>query len=124
MNVLKLAAVGMAVCLVVPAARAEDSNLAKMLVGKWEITKAAEGTPPAGTVVEFTKDGTVRVVGKKDDKEFAMEGKYKVETHAFMCTFKDGDKEKTIVHKDVKITDKTMTFKTEDGAVVELKKKS
>lgn len=124
MNALKLAAVGIAVCLVVADARSEDGDLAKKLVGKWEITKAAEGTPPAGTIVEFTKDGTVKVVGKKDDKEFTMEGKYKVETHGFMCTFKDGDKETTIAHKDVKITDNTMSFKTDGGAVVELKKKS
>jgi uncharacterized protein (TIGR03066 family) len=124
MSAIKLSAVGIAMCLAVAGARAEDDSLAKMLVGKWEITKSAEGSPPAGTVVEFTKDGTVKVIGKKDDKVFTMEGKYKVETHAFMCTFKDGDKEKTIVHKDVKISDKAMSFKTDDGAVVELKKKS
>jgi uncharacterized protein (TIGR03066 family) len=124
MNALKLSAVAVAMCLVVSGARAEDTELGKMLVGKWEITKAPEGAPPVGTVVEFTKDGTVKVVGKKDDKEFKMEGKYKVETHQFMCTFKDGDKEKTILHKDVKITNKMMSFKTDDGGVVELKRKS
>lgn len=123
MNAPKLIAVGLAVCLA-PAARSEEPDLAKSLVGKWEITKAAEGTPPAGTVVVFTKDGTVKVAGKKDDKEFAMEGKYKVEAGGFMCTFKDGDKEKKIAHKDVKIDGKTMSFKTDGGAVVELKKKS
>ena len=124
MNALKLFAAGVAMCLVVSGARAEDTDLAKMLVGKWEITKTADGGPPVGTLVEFTKDGTVKVKGKMDDKEFAMEGKYKVETHKFTCTFKDGDKEKVIVHDAVKITDKAMSFKNDDGKVIELKKKS
>jgi uncharacterized protein (TIGR03066 family) len=124
MNVLKLFVAGIAVCLVVAGARAEDADLAKMLVGKWEITKAAEGTPPAGTIVEFTKDGVVKVNGKKDDKEFTMEGTYKVEPHKFVCTFKDGDKEKKMVHTVIKITDTDISFKNDDGTVVECKKKS
>ena len=124
MKVQTLFAAGFAMCLMVAGARAEDADLAKMLVGKWEITKAPEGAPPAGTIVEFTKDGVVKVVGKKDDKEFTMEGTYKVEPHKFVCTFKDGDKEKIIVHDAVKIDDKEMSFKGNDGKVVELKKKS
>lgn len=124
MNAVRMFAVGFAVCLVAAGARAEDADLGKMLVGKWEITKTAEGAPPVGTVVEFTKDGVVKVKGKMGDSEFAMEGKYKVETHKFTCTFKDGDKEKVIVHDAVKITDKTMSFKGDDGKVIELKRKS
>lgn len=123
MSVLKLFAAGIAMGVVVAGARAEDANLAKMLVGKWEITKSAEGAPPAGTMVEFTKDGTVKIIGKKGDEEFKMEGKYKVEAHKFTCTFKDGDNEKVIVHDDVKIDAKTMSFKGNDGKVIELKKK-
>lgn len=124
MKVLKLFAVAFAACLVSSGARAEEADLGKMLVGKWEITKAAEGSPAVGTIVEFTKDGVVTVKGTKDDKEFKMEGTYKVEAHKFTCTFKDGDKEKVIVHDAVKIDDKEMSFKDNDGKVVELKKKS
>jgi len=123
MSVLKLFAAGITMCIVVAGARAEDAGLAKMLVGKWEITKSAEGAPPAGTVVEFTKDGTVKVMGKMGETEFKMEGKYKVETHKFTCTFKDGDKEKIIVHEDVKIDEKAMSFKGPDGKAIELKRK-
>jgi uncharacterized protein (TIGR03066 family) len=122
MNVLKLCAVGVVMCLVVAGVRADDSDLAKQLVGKWELTKAAEGTPPVGTIVEFTKDGTVKVSGKNEDKPFSMEGKYKLETNGFVCTFNENGKEKVIVHKDVKIDGKMMTFMTEDGKVVELKR--
>lgn len=103
--------------------RAEDAELGKMLVGKWEITKSAEGAPPIGTIVEFTKDGVVTVKGKKDDKKFNMEGTYNVEMRKFTCTFKDGDKEKIVVHDAVKIDEKEMSFKDDDGKVVELKKK-
>src|SRR5436305_763934 len=124
MNAVKLFAVAFAVCLVASGVRAEDSDLAKMLVGKWEITKSAEGAPPAGTIVEFTKDGVVKVKGKKDDKEFTMEGKYKCEAHKFIITFKEGDQEKTHTITVVKITDKAMSTKDEDGKVVECKKKS
>ena len=108
-------------CLI-GTALARDTDLAKMLVGKWEITKTAEGRRLDAR--EFTKDGTVKVKGKMGEKDFVMEGKYKVETHKFTCTFKDGDKEKVMVHDDVKITDKEMSFKSDDGKVIELKKKS
>lgn len=124
MKVLKLFAVAFAVSLVASGARAEEADLGKMLVGKWEITKSAEGAPPVGTIVEFTKDGVVTVKGTKDDKAFNMEGTYKVERSKFTCTFKDGDKEKTVVHDAVKIDEKEMSFKDNDGKVVELKKKS
>ena len=125
MNALKLFAAGIVMCLVAAGARAEDSDLAKMLVGKWEITKSAEGAPPAGTIVEMTKDGVVKVMHKdKDGKEVTMEGTYKVEPHKFTCTFKDGDKEKKMVHTVVKITAKDCTIKNDDGTVIECKKKS
>lgn len=124
MNALKLLAAGIVMCLVAAGARAEDTDLAKMLVGKWEITKSAEGAPPVGTIVEMTKDGVVKVMGKKGVKDFTMEGTYKVEPHKFTCTFKDGDKEKKMVHTVMKITATDISFKNDDGTVVECKKKS
>jgi uncharacterized protein (TIGR03066 family) len=94
-----------------------------MLVGKWEITKAAEGTPPAGTIVEFGKDGKLTVTIKMEDKSVTMEGTYKCDAKKFTCTFKDGDKEKSMVHDVSKITDKELTF-TFEGKDVSAKKKS
>ena len=49
---------------VVGARAGEESDLAKKLVGKWEITKADEGTIPPGTMVEFTKDGKFKAYGE------------------------------------------------------------
>src|SRR5262245_4447007 len=123
MNALKLLAVGITVCLVASSARAEDADLAKMLVGKWEITNAAEGTPPVGTIVEFGKDGKLTVTIKMEDKVVTMEGMYKCDAKKFTCIFKEGDKEKSLVHDVSKITDKELTF-TFEGKDVAAKKKS
>jgi uncharacterized protein (TIGR03066 family) len=112
------------VCLFGANVRAAETDLAKMLVGKWEITKADEGTLPAKTIVEFARDGTITVTMKMDGKEQTMSGKYKVEPHKFIVTFKEGDQEKSHTITVVKITDKEMSTKDDDGKMVECKKKS
>jgi uncharacterized protein (TIGR03066 family) len=122
MKTLRWLAVAAAVCLVGGVARAED-DLAKMLVGKWVVTKSEEGAPPVGTVAEFAKDGTLKVTMKKDDKDATMEGTYKCEAKKFICTFKTGDKEQTMTHDVSKISDDEMTF-TFEGKSVTAKKKS
>jgi len=125
MNALKLLTVGAFALVFAAGARAEEkSDLAKMLVGKWEITKADEGTIPVGTIVEFTKDGKCSVTMKVGDKEEKMDGKYKVEPHKFIVTFKQGDTEMSHTITVTKITDKEMTTKDDSGKVVESKKKS
>ena len=122
MNTLRVLAVAMVVCLVAGNARADD-ELSKMLVGKWVVTKTEEGAPPVGTTAEFTKDGKLTVTMKQDDKEVKMEGTYKCEAKKFVCTFKEGDKEKTMSHDVTKISEKEMTF-TFEGKTVVCKKKS
>jgi uncharacterized protein (TIGR03066 family) len=125
MKTLKLLAVGMVVCLFAAGARAEEKvDYAKLLVGKWEITKAEEGTVPVGTLVEFTKDGKFKVTGKKDDKVEDFEGTYKVDGNTFTFIVKIGSDEHTDTITITKITDKEMSTKDKDGKVVECKKKS
>ncbi len=106
-------------------ANAEEKkvNYAKMLVGKWEITKADPGTVPPGSVVTFTKDGKIQVTGKKDDKEVTMEGKYTVEDNTFTIVFKNGDEEHKQTITITKMTKTEMSTKDKDGKVVEAKKK-
>jgi len=94
-----------------------------MVVGKWEVTKADEGTVPPGSVVEFTKDGKIKATMKKEDEETTAEGTYKIEGDAFVMTMKRGDKERTQKITITKLTDKEMATKNEDGKTVELKKK-
>jgi uncharacterized protein (TIGR03066 family) len=124
MNALRLLAVGVIVCAASAGARAEDkTDYAKMLVGKWEVTKADAGTVPPGTIIEFTKDGKFIVEGKKDDTAVKHEGTYTVEKDTF--TFKvdvDGmERTQTVTIK--KISDKEMSTTTAEGKAVELKKK-
>src|SRR5438874_10698010 len=124
MNALRLVAVGAIVCLLGVGARAEEKkDLAKMLVGKWECTKSDPDSLPVGGIVEFTKDGKIKVTVKEGDKEMKMEGTYTVEAHKFTFVMKMGDQE----HKDTitvkKITDKEMVTEGADGKKVELAKK-
>jgi uncharacterized protein (TIGR03066 family) len=125
MKTLKLLAVVAIVFLYGTGVRAEEKvDYAKTLVGKWEITKADEGTVPVGTIVEFTKDGKFIVTGKKDSKEENFEGTYTVEKDTFTFVVKIGDMEHKETITITKMTDKEMSTKDKDGKAVECKKKS
>jgi uncharacterized protein (TIGR03066 family) len=113
MNALKLVAALAVVCLVGTAARADEKDTAKKLVGKWEVTKAEEGTLPTGTTVEFTKDG----------KDMTVEGTYKLDGDKFEIKFKMGDQEHSNTITITKLTDTELHTKDKDGKVVETKKK-
>ncbi|HJZ93443.1 MAG TPA: TIGR03066 family protein [Gemmataceae bacterium] len=124
MSTLRWLAVGAIACLLVPGARAEDKpDYAKLLVGKWEVSKADEGTVPTGTIIEFTKDGKVTLTGKKDGADVTMDGTYKLEGDKFTVTMKRDDKEQTHTITIKKISEKEMTTENPEGKVVELKKK-
>lgn len=124
MNVLRMLAIGAIVCLVGASARAEEKvDHAKLIVGKWEVSKADEGTVPKGTLIEFTKDGKIKIAMKKEDAEVALEGTYKVEKDTFTFTVKLGDEEKTQTITITKISDKEMATKNKEDKVVVLTKK-
>lgn len=123
MSTLRWLAVVVAVGLLGANLRAEEPDLAKLLVGKWVVTKADEGAPPVGTMAEFTKDGKLKVTIKMGDKENVMEGTYKCDANKFICTFKENDKDKTMTHDVTKISKDEMTFSFE-GKSVTAKRKS
>ena len=124
MSMLRWLAVGVIVSVLGADARADDkSDYAKMLVGKWEVSKADEGTVPVGAMIEFTKDGKMTAHFKKDGEESSVEATYKVEGDAFVMTMKRGDEERTQKITITKMSDKEMSTKDEGGKVVELKKK-
>src|ERR1051326_1230204 len=94
MKFVQLMAAGLVVSLIGASVRADEkSDHAKLIVGKWEVTKADEGTLPVGAVVEFTKDGKIKVTAKMGDQEEKHEGTYKVDADAFTFNFKIGDQE-------------------------------
>jgi uncharacterized protein (TIGR03066 family) len=123
MNALKLLAAVTVVCLIGTAARADEKDYPKLIVGKWELTKVEEGGLPKGTVIEFTKDGKVKVTAKKDDKDFDLEGTYKVDGDKLMVTIKTGDDEHKQTITILKLTDGELHTKNEMGKEAELTKK-
>ena len=123
MNAVRLVAALAVACLIGPAARADDKDYAKKIVGKWEVTKADEGTIPKGAIVEFTKDGKIHIFEKAGDKEMMFGGTYKLDGDKFMVTIKIGDDEHSNTITITKMTDTEMHTKNEEGKVVELTKK-
>ena len=125
MSVSKLFAAGVLLCAFGTFALAEDDKAddAKLVVGKWEVTKAAPGTVPEGTLIEFAKDGKLKVVAKKGDNDFSIDGTYTLEKNTLTLKMKIGDDEKTKAITITKISDKAMSTKDSDDKVVEMERK-
>lgn len=124
MNATRVLGIGMVVCFIGAGARAEDKpDYAKMLVGKWESTKNSEAGLPKGTIVEFTKDGKMKITTKQGDQEMNIEGTYKVTGEKLTLTLKVGDQENSDEITITKISDKEMATKSKEGVVVELARK-
>lgn len=125
MNALRLMAAGLlllGLTAVVPA-EGKKADLKDKLAGSWIVVKAAEGSLPIDTVVTFTKEGKMKVVGKREGKEVSMEGTYTTEAHKFSFVLKAGENEykKTITVK--KITDDELSTADAEGKGVEFKRK-
>src|SRR5260370_34140573 len=96
MTAVRVMAAGLLMLGLVAGVRAEekkaDGNKEK-LVGTWEVVKSDEGgAPPVGTMVMFAKDGKMKLIHKKDDKEMTTEG----------TNTADGDKNTTTMNPDDK----------------------
>jgi len=93
----------------------------KLIVAKWEITKAG-GEAPAGTVLEFSKDNTVTIVLKMDGKEVEYKVTYKLDKDKLNVKINYGGAEaETLTVK--KLTDDAMELEDMKGGVDVLKKK-
>jgi uncharacterized protein (TIGR03066 family) len=124
MTPMRVLAMGAAVCLFSMGTQAEEkSNYAKLIVGKWEAAKTDEGTLPKGSIVEFTKDGKLKVTGKMGDQEMTIEGTYKLDGDKFIITMKIGDMEHSQTITIKKLTETEMNTTDKDGKVVDLKRK-
>src|SRR5262249_51918269 len=125
MNALRLmAAAAAAVAVAVTAGgraehNQEKTDKAKLLVGAWEETKAVDKGPAVGAVVEFTKDGKVKVKAKVEDKDIHREGAYKVDGDKLTLAMKDKDSETILSIR--KISDKELVVENDDKKSVELK---
>jgi uncharacterized protein (TIGR03066 family) len=124
MKAMKLLAVGVVVCLLGSPADADEKKTdnAKLAVGTWEVIKSHDGGPPKGGVVEFTKDGKIKVSGEQDGMKETFEGTYKIDGNKMVLTFKIGDKEQSVDLTIDKLDENTFATTSTNGKV-ELKRK-
>src|ERR1700749_4091012 len=93
-----LMAVGMALCVLTAGAGADDkekkADKAKLIVGKWEVTKASRELP-VGAGLEFLKDGKFTVTLK----EKSASGTYKIADNKLQITIGDDNKAPVTIKK-------------------------
>ena len=125
MKATKLLAVGVALCLLGSSAAADEKKAdnAKLAVGTWAVTKSHEGGPPKGGVVEFTKDGKIKVSGEQDGMKMSFEGTYKIDGNKLVLTFKIGDSEQPVDLTIDKLDAKTFATTSKNGKVELTRKK-
>lgn len=124
MKAMRWLALGLVVCVVSAGARADEkADNAKLIVGKWEATKVDEGTLPKGSIVEFTKDGKLKITVKMGDQDLTIDGTYKVDGNKFTITMKMGDDEQTQTITIKKLSKTELNTENKDGKVVDLTRK-
>jgi uncharacterized protein (TIGR03066 family) len=125
MKAMKLLAVGVALWLAGAPAAADEKKAdhAKLAVGTWEVTKTHDGGPPKGGVVEFTKDGKIKVSGEQDGMKQTFEGTYKIDGNKLVLTFKIGDTEQAVDLTIDKLDERTFATTGKSGKVELTRKK-
>ena len=92
MNAIRLLAASVVACLLTAGVRADDkkdekkADNAKLIVGKWKITKARQNGPPEGTQIEFTKDGKISITVEVNGEKRMLEGTYKLDGNKMTIT--------------------------------------
>ena len=123
MNVRRLMGVGVLACLLVVGIRADDEkDKPKLVVGKWKVVKASQGTFPLGTVLDLSKDKKTKVIGSRDGKEFSHAGTYEMDGAKIIITVKVEGEEQKHVLTITKINDTDMVTDHLGGGTMEFKK--
>jgi uncharacterized protein (TIGR03066 family) len=112
------------------ASAADDADKDKAsnkekIVGTWELVKAdSKDAPPPGTVVEFTKDGKMKITVTVEEKKLTLNGSYSIEGDKLKTkvTTPDGQ-ESSDTDTITKLTDKELSLKDTKGQKTEFKKK-
>ena len=104
---------------------ADDKDNKAKIVGTWSLVKTdAKDAPPPGTLVEFTKDGKLKITVEVGEKKLTLEGTYSVEGDTLKTTIKTPDgKESSDTDTITKLTDKELSLKDKKGEKSEFKKK-
>jgi uncharacterized protein (TIGR03066 family) len=123
MNTLRLLLAGLIFVVVTAQSKAveekDKADNAKLLLGKWEVTKSAMG-PPVGALLEFSKDGKAKAIIKKDGKEESRDAEYTVEGDKISIGKAGDAKKETITIK--KISETELTLEGPDKDILELKR--
>jgi uncharacterized protein (TIGR03066 family) len=129
MNGLHLRAAGLVVSVLALGACAENEvaqpEFAQVLIGKWEVTKG-DLEVTEGTVMEFNKDGKMKITGTTNGQEQSVNAIYKVDGNKLRFTLKNGDEEEKKEPLTIKkLSQKFMVLKSkgENGFEFELKRK-
>jgi uncharacterized protein (TIGR03066 family) len=124
MNTLRMvvaAFVATGISSAVTAADKDDNK--KLIVGKWEVSKADDGTVPVGASVEFAKDGKFKMMAKKDGQDENREGTYSVDADALTLVMKRDDGDRTVKITIKKLSASELAVEGPDGKNVTFKKK-
>lgn len=117
--------IGVVLCATLRApvllAQGKDDPAAK-IVGTWELTKSG-GDLPAGTTIEFTKDGKLKATLKVDDQVLNIEGTYKVDKNKINVKVKIGEETVEEMVTIKRLTDKELEIEDKEGKVDLFKKK-
>ena len=121
MKTLRLMMVATAVCAALASGLwAEEKKIdAKLLAGKWEVTKADVNTLTVGTVVDFGKDNKYSATGTGPDgkSSFTATGTYAVDGDTITLTMKKGDMERRRVLTIKSLSDDKMVVTGDQGTV-------
>lgn len=101
----------------------DKKDTAKLLGGAWEVVKAAPGTLPVGSILEFGKEGKLKLSVKAEGNEHKLEGTYKVDGMKIAINVKLGDEEKKQILTIKKISESDLAIEDDDGKGAELKRK-
>ena len=121
MRTLFTVALGLCVVVFSGTARAQDDN-AKKIVGTWVLEKAG-GDLPAGSTIEFTKDGKLKAVVKLEGMEIKLDGSYKVAKDKLTVKVKIGNEEMEETATIKKLTADALELEDKDKKVDVFKKK-
>jgi uncharacterized protein (TIGR03066 family) len=120
---------GLLACLSSPTTAADKdkaSNKEKLL-GTWELVKVepkSDEAPPAGTTVEFAKDGKLTIMAKVGEKTISLKATYTLEGNKLKTSMKGPDgKEHTDTDTITKLTDEELVLKGAKEQVSTFKKK-
>ena len=118
-------AVGLLACGAVtgPARGQEKKTNKEKIVGNWELVKTEEPLPPGiKLVVNFSKDGKMKVTATIMGMTRDQEGTYKVEGDKLHTAQKQGDKEKKETDTIKTLDDKQLITVNAKGQKTEFKR--